>query len=117
MNVFKNLRNGYVIRHANRIQFPKFISNRIIRKRVTFSGRVQKVGFRLEIVCIAERMHLTGWVRNVEDGSVEAEIQGEDSQIYFLVNYMQTLKRASVKKITMLDVPIHKGEKNFAIVR
>lgn len=71
----------------------------------------------MEIFCIAERMKLTGWVKNLEDGSVETELQGEESQIYFLVNCMQSLKRASVKKSTMIDVPISKGEENFTIVR
>lgn len=117
MNLFKKLRDGYVINHANHIKFPKFISSNIIRKKVTFSGRVQKVGFRLEIYCIAERMKLTGRVINLEDGSVEAELQGEESQIYFLVNCMQSLKRASVKKMTMIDIPISVGEENFTILK
>lgn len=117
MNVFKKLRDSYVISHANNIKFPKFNSSSITRKKVTFSGRVQKVGFRLEIYCIAERMKLTGWVKNLEDGSVEAELQGEESQIYFLVNCMQALKRASVKKMNMIDVPISEDEENFKIVR
>lgn len=117
MNVFKKLRDYYVINHANHIKFPKFNSSSITRKRVTFSGRVQKVGFRLEIYCIAERMKLAGWVKNLEDGSVEAELQGEELQIYFLANCMQALKRASVKKMTMIDVPISEGEKSFKIVR
>ncbi|CAM4024087.1 acylphosphatase [Mesobacillus zeae] len=117
MSVFKKLRDGYVISHANRIKFPKFNPSSFIRKRVIFSGRVQKVGFRLEIYCIAERMNLTGWVKNLEDGSVEAELQGEELKIYFLVNCMQSLKRASVKKVTMIDVPISDDEENFTIVK
>lgn len=84
-------------------------------KKVTFSGKVQKVGFRLEVFCIAERLKLTGWVKNLEDGSVEAELQGEESKIYFLVNCMQSLKRASVKKMTTMDVPISEDEKSFTI--
>ncbi|KQL21854.1 acylphosphatase [Cytobacillus solani] len=88
----------------------------MIRKKVIFSGKVQKVGFRLEIHCIAHRMKLTGWVKNLEDGSVEAEIQGEESRINFLVHCMQSLKRASVKKVTMIDVSI-KDDENFTIVR
>jgi acylphosphatase len=116
MSVFKKLRDEYVISHANRIRFPKFISSTLVRKKVTFSGRVQKVGFRLEIYCISQRMKLTGWVKNLKDGSVEAELQGEESQIYFLVNCMQSLKRASVKKMTITDLPISEGEENFTIV-
>ncbi|TCZ79312.1 acylphosphatase [Paenibacillus albiflavus] len=116
MSVFKKLRNDYVIWHANRIKIPKFLPSIIVRKKVAFSGRVQKVGFRLEIYCIAQRMKLIGWVKNLEDGSVEADLQGEESYIDFLVNCMRSLKRASVKKMTIIDLPIREDEDSFTIV-
>jgi len=117
MSIFKKLRDGYVIRHANRIKFPEFTSSEIVRKKVTFSGRVQKVGFRLEIHCIALRLKLTGRVKNLQDGSVEAELQGENSKISFLINCMQSLKRASVRKVNIIDLPINGSEESFKIVR
>ena len=117
MNVFKKVRNNYVIWHANRIQLQEFPSNPVVRKQIVFSGRVQKVGFRLEIYTIAERMRLTGTVTNLKDGSVEVEVQGEEQQISFLVHCMKSLKRASVKKVTMSDLPIHESEKDFTIVK
>ncbi|MCG7406551.1 acylphosphatase [Paenibacillus sp. ACRRX] len=116
MSVFKKLRNEYVIWHANRVKFPKFTPSSIVRKNVAFSGKVQKVGFRLEIYCLARRMKLTGWVRNLKDGSVEAELQGEESHIDFLVNCMQSLKRASVKKMTIIDLPFREGEESFTVL-
>ncbi len=117
MNVFKKVRNNYVIWHANRIQLQEFPSSPVVRKQLVFSGRVQKVGFRLEIYTIAERMRLTGTVTNLKDGSVEVEVQGEEQQISFLVHCMKSLKRASVKKVTMSDLPIHESEKDFTIVK
>ncbi|WP_136605302.1 acylphosphatase [Paenibacillus dokdonensis] len=116
MNSFKKLRNKYVIWHANHVEIPKFTPSIVVRKKVCFSGRVQKVGFRLELNCIAQRLNLTGWVKNVTDGSVEADLQGEESHIDFLVNCMRSLKRASVKKMTIIDLPIREGEKKFTIV-
>ncbi|WP_028544333.1 acylphosphatase [Paenibacillus taiwanensis] len=116
MSVFKKLRNEYVMWHANRVKLPTFTPGHIVRKNVAFSGKVQKVGFRLEIYCIARRMKLTGWVRNLKDGSVEAEIQGEESHIDFLVHCMQSLKRASVKNVIIIDVPIKEGEESFTVV-
>ncbi|WP_316569314.1 acylphosphatase [Neobacillus sp. YIM B06451] len=117
MKVLKKLRDGYVIRHANNIKIPQFPLDNRIRKRIVFSGRVQKVGFRLELFCIAERLKLIGWVKNLEDGSVEAELQGEESKIQFLVDCMQSLKRASVKQLKIIDVPITEDEESFKIVR
>ena len=117
MNVLKKMREDYVIWHANRIKIPEFVSDTQYRTKGIFSGRVQKVGFRLEIDCLAQRLNLTGWVKNLEDGSVEAELQGGESKIQFLVHCMESLKRASVKNVTMIAVPIIKDDKNFTIVR
>ncbi|WP_152391845.1 acylphosphatase [Paenibacillus guangzhouensis] len=117
MSVFKKLRNDYVIWHANRIKLPDVTSNVTVRKKVIFAGRVQKVGFRLEVHRLAQRMGLTGWVRNLEDGSVEAEIQGEALYIDFLVNCMKSLKRACVKNMTLVELPNREGEEDFTILK
>lgn len=116
MSLLKKLRNDYVRWHANRIKLPNVTSSVIVRKKVTFAGKVQKVGFRLELYCIARRMGLTGWVKNLKDGSVEAEIQGEELKIDFLVHCMKSLKRASVKKVTIMDLQSREGEANFTVV-
>ncbi|AZU62502.1 acylphosphatase [Neobacillus mesonae] len=117
MNAFKRLRDAYVIWHANSIHFPEFDSSIIVRKKVTFSGRVQKVGFRLELFTIAQRLKLTGWVKNLEDGSVEAELQGEESKVNFLLKSMKSLKRASVKKCDVINIPISNNGEDLTIVR
>lgn len=41
-----------------------------------FSGDVQGVGFRWTNQGLARERHLTGWVRNLPDGTVRMEIQG-----------------------------------------
>ena len=48
----------------------------MIRKHILFYGRVQGVGFRYHATYKASLLGLTGWVRNLEDGSVEMEVQG-----------------------------------------
>ena len=50
----------------------------MIRKHIFFTGRVQGVGFRYQSAAIARSMGLTGWVRNLSDGRVEMEVQGEE---------------------------------------
>jgi acylphosphatase len=48
---------------------------------VFISGRVQGVWFRASTKQKAEELGLTGWVRNIKDGCVEAEFEGEDEKI------------------------------------
>lgn len=47
------------------------------------TGRVQGVGFRFFVQQNAMELGLTGWVKNMEDGSVTMEVQGsaEDLQV------------------------------------
>lgn len=49
----------------------------MIAKHVIIAGRVQGVGFRDWMVARARAMGLSGWVRNLPDGSVEALVAGD----------------------------------------
>ena len=42
----------------------------MVRFYLRFTGRVQGVGFRFFVAMNAERCHLTGWVKNMSDGSL-----------------------------------------------
>jgi acylphosphatase len=48
--------------------------NEMIRMRV--QGRVQGIGYRYFVQDTGNSLHVTGWVRNLSDGSVEIEAQG-----------------------------------------
>lgn len=45
------------------------------------SGRVQGVFFRAETERTAKGLNLNGWVRNMEDGRVEALFEGDDANV------------------------------------
>ena len=47
------------------------------RIHVFYSGHVQGVGFRYSVQDIAMTMGVTGWVKNLEDRSVEVVAEGE----------------------------------------
>jgi acylphosphatase len=53
-------------------------------------GRVQGVGFRESMRQEAERLGVTGWVRNCADGSVEAVIAGDEAAIAAMLNWCHT---------------------------
>ena len=52
------------------------MNTKIIRKHFFFKGRVQGVGFRYRAQNAASLYSVTGWVKNLYDGSVEMEAQG-----------------------------------------
>jgi len=51
------------------------------RARAIFAGTVQGVGFRFTAERIALRMNVTGFVRNLPNGTVEIICEGEPQQI------------------------------------
>ncbi len=52
-----------------------------MRAHVWISGRVQGVFFRAHTKEVAEKLGLTGWVRNLPDGRVEAVFEGEEEAV------------------------------------
>ena len=58
--------------------------------RIRVEGRVQGVGFRYFTRAQANRHGLSGYVRNLADGSVEAEAAGERAD---LESFISTLER------------------------
>jgi acylphosphatase len=55
------------------------------RVHLLVSGLVQGVSFRYYAVEEARRLGVAGWVRNLSDGRVEAEAEGERSAVEALV--------------------------------
>ena len=49
----------------------------IVARRYLVSGRVQGVGFRYFVQDAAVREGVSGFVRNVPDGRVEVQVEGE----------------------------------------
>ncbi len=48
---------------------------------ISFSGRVQGVGFRWTCRSIASRYNIKGWVKNLSDGRVELLLQADPKKI------------------------------------
>lgn len=51
------------------------------RQHIHFAGRVQGVGFRATAASLARRHGVTGYVRNLPDGRVEAVAEGGAEQL------------------------------------
>lgn len=60
-------------------------------KRITANaiGRVQGVSYRYYTQREANRLGLTGWVRNEPDGSVRVVAEGSEENLKVLVSFME----------------------------
>lgn len=57
----------------------------VCRLTVTFTGRVQGVGFRYSTMDVARRLPVTGFVRNEYDGTVLLVAEGAKSKLEALM--------------------------------
>ncbi|MDZ7708958.1 MAG: acylphosphatase [Roseovarius sp.] len=57
-----------------------------VATEVRISGKVQGVSYRAFVQRAARRRRVTGWVRNMPDGSVSAHLEGSEDAVRGLVN-------------------------------
>jgi len=73
----------------------------MISLHVFYEGNVQGVGFRWSIRHIAKGFDITGWVRNLVDGRVELQVNGEENEVRaFLDAVRQSDLRAHIRSQT-----------------
>ncbi len=86
------------------------------RWHIYFSGRVQGVGFRYRASFMARSLYLTGWVKNLWDGRVEMEVQGDLSQIRKFLIQLRAERYIRIEHMEIQDdLPVIQ-ESTFKIV-
>jgi len=60
-----------------------------VKAHVVFAGRVQGVFFRANTLSCAESLSLVGWVRNTDDGRVEAVFEGEEEDVRKAIDWCE----------------------------
>ena len=83
-----------------------------VRKHIIFSGQVQGVGFRYTACYLARPAGLTGWVKNLWDGNVEMEVQGDEDAIEYLLDRLQQGRFIHIEHMDIKEIPIIK-ERDF----
>jgi acylphosphatase len=83
----------------------------MIRKRVVVSGLVQGVFFRDTCCREARALDVSGWVRNLADGTVEAVFQGGEDEVESMVRWAHRGPRgAQVNGVSVVEeaaAPLH----------
>lgn len=74
------------------------------RVRVLVSGRVQGVFFRQQTIRLARSAECAGWVRNLDDGRLEAAFEGPPEAVERLVAWCREgPEQAVVESVEVLD--------------
>ncbi|MCU0859295.1 MAG: acylphosphatase [Thermoplasmata archaeon] len=82
-----------------------------------FEGLVQGVFFRANTRRCAEEMGLTGWVRNLPDGRVEAVFEGEEAKVRQAIEWCATKQPYAQVRSKEVELSEFKGEfEMFSIV-
>ena len=87
-----------------------------VARRFVISGRVQGVGFRYFTQDTARREGVTGWVRNLPDGGVEALVEGEAQAVTRGERALRTGPRgARVDRVYVDDEPATGSYSTFSV--
>lgn len=87
-----------------------------VRRHVIVSGRVQGVFFRDSTQREAGRLGVAGWVRNLDDGTVEAVFEGDSSAVESMLDFCRRgPERARVDEVAVAaDEPLE-GLRGFDV--
>ncbi len=77
-------------------------------RHLLIHGRVQGVGYRWSMAFEAERLGVTGWVRNRRDGTVEAVISGDEAALDKLFDWAE--RGPPGAHVTKVDIHAASGE-------
>ncbi len=84
--------------------------------QVNVSGRVQGVCFRANTREEAKRIGVAGWVKNLQDGSVEVFMQGQEEKVNSLLSWCyQGSAGASVTSVDYVEKPVDPSINTFSI--
>lgn len=86
------------------------------RYKIIFKGRVQGVGFRYQVKALADRIGITGSIKNLYDQSVEAFIQGEKEEILEFFKGLENINFARIEDKYIEELLIIDDESGFQIV-
>ncbi|WP_282929635.1 acylphosphatase [Anaerococcus sp. Marseille-Q7828] len=86
------------------------------RYRILFKGRVQGVGFRFTAKMIADRLNLTGSVKNLYNYDVESYVQGEVENIERFIYELQNQRFIRIESIDKTEVDTIQDENSFDII-
>ena len=87
----------------------------MVARHIIFTGRVQGVGFRFTVHRMAGRHQLTGYVRNLSNGTVEMLAQGSAEDIDDCLRDIQQSLIDHIRETKIEEVPPNPTYADFKI--
>jgi acylphosphatase len=87
----------------------------VARARVVYGGYVQSVGFRYTARRLAKRFPISGWVRNLPDGTVELEAQGDRHEVESFLEGLRSDMKDNVREAKTCWIGALNGEATFDV--
>ncbi len=89
---------------------------KLIRAHALISGRVQNVWFRDSTCRRARELGIGGWVRNLDDGRVEATFEGDADRVAQALDFVrQGPPQARVGDVDITETSISEAVPTFSI--
>ncbi|HEY6979184.1 MAG TPA: acylphosphatase [Chitinophagaceae bacterium] len=89
----------------------------MITVHLIIEGEVQGVFYRATAKEIADRLGITGWIKNTLEGNVEAMVTGDETSVQKFINWCwQGPKKAEVTNVTVTKKE-EQSFNNFSVVR
>ena len=85
------------------------------RWHLVLSGRVQHVGLRYTAKYLCRDLGLTGWAKNLPDGRVEMEVQGEVASLRRFYVQLKSQPHLHSAHADITKAPLQSGEKSFSV--
>ena len=92
-------------------------SHNHIRAHVFISGKVQGVGYRMSTWQVANDLKLSGWVRNLPDGRVEAVFEGSRDIVEEMIAWCHKGNPPAVVTDVIVEYETPEGIQGFDIRR
>ncbi|MCL5279158.1 MAG: acylphosphatase [Planctomycetes bacterium] len=84
-------------------------------KHIIFRGHVQGVGFRYTARQVARQYNVTGFVRNLPDGTVEMLLQGPAQEIDNCIQEVQGSFEGYIRDTRIEDAPYNPRYTDFRV--
>jgi len=89
----------------------------VTRAHVYVTGYVQGVFFRHSMAKRARDLGVSGWVRNLDDGRVEAVVEGEESDVEVVVEWCRSgPPHATVEQVEVSWEPATREFSGFSAI-